>query len=47
MAFKERVYNFSAGPSALPLSVMEEVAKETTNYMESGMGVMEMSHRSA
>ena len=47
MEFKERVYNFSAGPSALPLSVMEEVAKETTNYMESGMGVMEMSHRSA
>lgn len=47
MSFKERVYNFSAGPSALPLSVMEEVAAELTNHQESGMSVMEMSHRSA
>ncbi len=43
----ERVYNFSAGPSMLPLSVLEQCAKEMTNYNGSGMSVMEMSHRSA
>ena len=42
----ERIYNFSAGPSILPLSVLEQAAKEMTNYRESGMSVMEMSHRS-
>ena len=42
----ERVYNFSAGPSMLPLSVLETAAKEMTNYNGSGMSVMEMSHRS-
>jgi phosphoserine aminotransferase len=41
-----RVYNFSAGPSMLPLEVMEDVAKNLTNYMGSGQSVMEMSHRS-
>ena len=42
----ERVYNFSSGPSALPLSVLEQAAAEMTNYRGSGMSVMEMSHRS-
>lgn len=42
----ERVYNFSAGPSMLPLEVMEDVAKNLTNYMGCGQSVMEMSHRS-
>ena len=42
----ERVYNFSAGPSVLPLSVLEQAAAEMTNYRGSGMSVMEMSHRS-
>lgn len=41
-----RVYNFSAGPSMLPLPVLERAAKEMTNYNGSGMSVMEMSHRS-
>ena len=41
-----RVYNFSAGPSMLPLSVLEKVAKEMTDYEGSGCSVMEMSHRS-
>lgn len=41
-----RVYNFSAGPSMLPLEVMEDVAKELTNYKGCGQSVMEMSHRS-
>ena len=42
----ERVYNFSAGPSMLPLQVLETAAKEMLNYKGSGMSVMEMSHRS-
>lgn len=41
-----RVYNFSAGPSMLPVEVLERAAKEMTNYENSGMSVMEMSHRS-
>ena len=42
----ERVYNFSAGPSMLPLSVLKKAASELTAYGDSGMSVMEMSHRS-
>lgn len=42
-----RVYNFSAGPSMLPLPVLERAASELVNYGDSGMSVMEMSHRSA
>ena len=41
-----RVFNFSAGPSMLPLSVLEKAASELVCYGESGMSVMEMSHRS-
>ena len=41
-----RVINFSAGPSALPLEVLEAAQKETVCYKDSGMSVMEMSHRS-
>ena len=41
-----RVYNFSAGPSMLPLEVLEKAASEMVCYGESGMSVMEMSHRS-
>ncbi|WP_085507686.1 3-phosphoserine/phosphohydroxythreonine transaminase [Thalassobacillus devorans] len=42
-----RIYNFSAGPSMLPLPVLEKAQSELTNYKESGMSVMELSHRSA
>ena len=42
----QRVYNFSAGPSMLPLSALERAGSEITNYQGSGMSVMEMSHRS-
>ena len=42
----KRVYNFSAGPSMLPLPVLERAAREMVSYGESGMSVMEMSHRS-
>ncbi|MBR4186564.1 MAG: 3-phosphoserine/phosphohydroxythreonine transaminase [Clostridia bacterium] len=41
-----RVYNFSAGPSMLPLPVLEKAAAELVCYGGSGMSVMEMSHRS-
>ena len=41
-----RIYNFSAGPSMLPLEVLEIAAKEMTDYKGTGMSVMEMSHRS-
>lgn len=42
----KRVYNFSAGPAVMPLPVLERVQKELLNCNESGMSVMEMSHRS-
>ena len=42
----ERVFNFSAGPSMLPLEVLEQAQKEFVCYGSSGMSVMEMSHRS-
>ena len=40
-----RVYNFSAGPSMLPLEVLKTAAAEMTDFGGSGMSVMEMSHR--
>ncbi len=41
-----RVYNFSAGPSVLPESVLEKAGSEIMDYEGSGQSVMEMSHRS-
>ncbi len=41
-----RVYNFSAGPSMLPESVLKQCAAEMMEYGTSGQSVMEMSHRS-
>ncbi|TEA74208.1 3-phosphoserine/phosphohydroxythreonine transaminase [Allopusillimonas ginsengisoli] len=40
-----RPWNFSAGPSALPLEVLEQAAAELTDWHGCGMSVMEMSHR--
>ncbi len=45
-----RPYNFSAGPAAMPLEVLQQAAAEMTDWHDaqgrsSGMGVMEMSHR--
>lgn len=40
-----RVYNFSAGPSMLPVEVLEEAGRQITDYQGSGMSVMELSHR--
>ena len=42
-----RVYNFSAGPSMLPESVLRRAADEMLDYNGTGESVMEMSHRSA
>lgn len=42
----ERVFNFSAGPAAMPLEVLQQAASEMTNYNGTTMSVMEMSHRS-
>jgi len=41
-----RVFNFSAGPSVLPVEVIEKVQSELLNYQGSGQSIMEMSHRS-
>ncbi len=43
---ENRIYNFSAGPSMLPLEVLKKAQSQMLNYEESGMSVMEMSHRS-
>ncbi|GAE30371.1 3-phosphoserine/phosphohydroxythreonine transaminase [Halalkalibacter hemicellulosilyticus] len=40
------VYNFNAGPSALPKEVLERAQQELTNFSNTGMSVMELSHRS-
>lgn len=40
-----RVYNFSAGPSMLPLEVLEEAQKEFLDFAGTGMSVTEISHR--
>lgn len=40
-----RVYNFSAGPSAFPEAVLEQARNELVEWRDSGMSVMEMSHR--
>ena len=42
----ERVYNFSAGPSMMPVPVLEKAAEEMVCYPGAGCSVMEMSHRS-
>lgn len=42
-----RIYNFSAGPAALPQPVLEQAAAEMLEWRDAGCGVMEMSHRGA
>jgi phosphoserine aminotransferase len=43
----ERAHNFNAGPAALPQEVLQTAASQMLDYNGSGIGVMEMSHRSA
>lgn len=42
-----RVFNFCAGPAALPTAVLEKASGEMLNWQGKGLSVMEMSHRSA
>lgn len=42
----KRVYNFSAGPGVLPEEVLKQAQAEMLNYQNTGVSVMEMSHRS-
>lgn len=41
----EKVYNFSAGPAMIPHEVLKKAQAEMLNYNNSGMSVMELSHR--
>ncbi len=41
-----RIFNFSAGPATLPLPVLEKAQKEIVNFRGTGIGIMEISHRS-
>ena len=40
-----RVYNFSAGPAALPFAVLEQIKRDLFDWQGTGMSVMEVSHR--
>ena len=42
-----RIFNFAAGPAMLPEEVLETAKNELMNYKNSGMSVMEISHRSS
>jgi phosphoserine aminotransferase len=46
-AIAKRIHNFGAGPAVLPLPVLERVRAELVDYADTGMSVLEMSHRSA
>ena len=41
-----QVFNFSAGPAVLPASVLEIAQQDLLNLADSGMSILEMSHRS-
>lgn len=42
----KRVYNFNAGPSPMPVSVLEEIQNGIMDFAGTGMGITEISHRS-
>ena len=42
----DRIWNFNPGPAAVPLEVLEHVHENWFNYMETGMNIIEWSHRS-
>ena len=42
----KRVYNFAPGPSTMPQAVLEQAQREMLSFGDTGMNVMEMSHRS-
>ena len=43
---ENRIFNFNAGPAALPLPVLEEIQRSFLNFNGSGMSITEVSHRS-
>ncbi|MCB0305296.1 MAG: 3-phosphoserine/phosphohydroxythreonine transaminase [Calditrichaeota bacterium] len=42
----QRIFNFSAGPATMPVTVLETIQREMLDYKGEGMSIMEMSHRS-
>jgi phosphoserine aminotransferase len=42
----KRIYNFNAGPAAIPLPVLEQIREEFLDYKGTGMSITEISHRS-
>lgn len=42
----DRIYNFSPGPATLPFEVLEQASKDIVNFQSTGMGLIEISHRS-
>lgn len=42
----ERIFNFSPGPATLPYSVLQEAAADIVNFKNTGIGLIELSHRS-
>ncbi len=44
---QQRIYNFNAGPAALPLQVLQEIQTSFLNFDNSGMSITEISHRSS
>lgn len=46
MQHSKNIFNFNAGPAALPATVLDQAKLELTNFKGSGMSVMELSHRS-
>ena len=42
----KKIYNFSAGPAVLPDEALQDTASAVVNYNDSGMSLLEMSHRS-
>ena len=42
----KKIYNFSAGPAVLPDKALQDTAAAVVNYNDSGMSLLEMSHRS-
>src|SRR5688572_1634187 len=46
-AMLQRIFNFSSGPAALPVPVLQRAREEMLSFRGSGMSIMEISHRSS
>jgi len=42
----DRVFNFSPGPATLPYEVLQKASQDVVNFQETGIGLLEISHRS-